>query len=76
MGEWGGVVSIYKWDAWEDPEQSAADWLEEATAPWREGEFEPSRDQLLHAAEVAALLAIAERLQALIPLRGRSRGDG
>jgi hypothetical protein len=71
-----GVVSIYKWDAWADPDRSAADWLEEATAPWREGEYEPSRDQLLQAAEVAALLAIAERLQALIPLRGPTRGDG
>ena len=72
----GGVVSIYKWDAWADPERSAADWLQEATGPWREGEFEPSRDQLLQAAEVAALLAIAERLQALIPLRGAPRADG
>ena len=73
----GGVVSIYKWDAWADPEQSAADWLQEATGPWREGEFEPSRDQLLQAAEVAALLAIAERrLQALIPLQSVPRGEG
>ena len=71
-----GVMSIYKWDAWADPDRSAADWLEEATAQWREGEFEPSRDQLLQAAEVAALLAIAERLQALIPLRGVPRGEG
>jgi hypothetical protein len=58
-------MAIGDWRAWEDPDDSAGNWLERATAPWREGKVEPTADQLLQAAQVAAMLAIAERLDVM-----------
>lgn len=60
-------MSVHAWEAWENPEDSAAEWLEAATRPWREDGIEPTTDQLLQAAQAAALLAIAERIQAQLP---------
>jgi hypothetical protein len=51
---------------WEAPAGSAANWLEQATASWREGYYQPPADELLLAAQVAALLAIEQRLARLV----------
>lgn len=54
-------------DEWESPAESASEWLEQATGPWRDRTQAPTTEQLLQAAQVAATLAVHQALERLSP---------